>query len=115
VLRVLRLTAQGMVWPWLPQSMCRGDAIEHALRAELIWAPVGDHLGYHTTDAGQAPDRGLVPGEQVRQGDATDAERWWAADGRRHNGRALGRDARPGDLHPVTASGRGAREDIAAG
>jgi hypothetical protein len=53
VLRVLWMTAQGMVWPWLLQSMCHGDAIEHALETELIRAPVGDHLGYHITDAGR--------------------------------------------------------------
>ncbi|GGN07558.1 hypothetical protein GCM10011609_53850 [Lentzea pudingi] len=53
VLRVLWMTAQGMVWPWLLQSMCRKDAIKRALEAELIWAPVGDHLGYHITDAGR--------------------------------------------------------------
>jgi hypothetical protein len=53
VLRVLWMTAQGMVWPWLLQSMCRPDAIKRALEAELIWAPVGDHLGYHITDAGR--------------------------------------------------------------
>ncbi|MGW4215341.1 hypothetical protein ACWEIJ_45725 [Lentzea sp. NPDC004789] len=53
VLRVLWMTAQGMVWPWLLQSMCRPDAIQQALAADLIWAPVGDHLGYHITDAGR--------------------------------------------------------------
>lgn len=53
VLRVLWMTAQGMVWPWLLQSMCRRDAVEHALQTDLIWAPVGDHLGYHLTDAGR--------------------------------------------------------------
>lgn len=53
VLRVLWMTAQGMVWPWLLQSLCRKDAIEHALVTELIWAPVGEHLGYHITDAGR--------------------------------------------------------------
>ncbi|MFD4635697.1 hypothetical protein ACFWN2_00210 [Lentzea sp. NPDC058436] len=53
VLRVLWMTAQGMVWPWLLQSMCRRDAIKHALKEELIWAPVGDHLGYHITDEGR--------------------------------------------------------------
>jgi hypothetical protein len=53
VLRVLWMTAQGMVWPWLLQSLCHPDAIQHALAADLIWAPVGDHLGYHITDAGR--------------------------------------------------------------
>lgn len=53
VLRVLWMTAQGMVWPWLLQSLCRQDAIEHALRTQLIWAPVGDHLGFHITDEGR--------------------------------------------------------------
>ena len=53
LLRVLWMTAQGMVWPWLLESMCRKDAIEHALATQLLWAPVGDHLGYHITDAGR--------------------------------------------------------------
>ncbi|KOV83154.1 hypothetical protein [Nocardia sp. NRRL S-836] len=77
VLRVLWMTAQGMVWPWLLQSMCRGDAIEHALRAELIWAPVGEHLGYHITDAGR---RRIVDWYQRNKpgGDADDAQQWRA-------------------------------------
>lgn len=53
VLRVLWMTAQGMVWPWLLQGLCRQEAIEQAVEASLIWAPVGDHLGYHITDEGR--------------------------------------------------------------
>ncbi|ANZ41128.1 hypothetical protein BBK82_39240 [Lentzea guizhouensis] len=79
VLRVLWMTAQGMVWPWLLQSMCRRDAIERAVRTELISPPVGEHLGYHITDAGR---RRIVdwyeehrPGADVA---AADAEEWRA-------------------------------------
>lgn len=53
LLRVLWMTAQGMVWPWLLQSMCLRDAIALALETELILAPEGDHLGYHITDRGR--------------------------------------------------------------
>lgn len=53
LLRVLWMTAQGMVWPWLLESLCPQEAIQHALTAHLIWAPVGEHLGYHITDAGR--------------------------------------------------------------
>jgi hypothetical protein len=77
VLRVLWMTAQGMVWPWLLQSLCRQDAIEHAVETRLIWEPVGDHLGYHITDAGR---RRIVDWyrENRPSPDATDGEHWRA-------------------------------------
>jgi hypothetical protein len=53
VLRVLWMISQGMVWPWLLDGLCRQDAIQHALAANLLWAPAGEHLGYHITDAGR--------------------------------------------------------------
>ena len=53
LLRVLWMTAQGMVWPWLLESLCDRDAIQQAMDTQLVWAPVGEHLGYHITDAGR--------------------------------------------------------------
>lgn len=53
LLRVLWMIAQGMVWPWLLEGLCARDAIQQAMDTELIWAPLGEHLGYHITDAGR--------------------------------------------------------------
>jgi hypothetical protein len=53
LLRVLWMIAQGMVWPWLLESLCHREAIQRALDTQLIWAPLGEHLGYHITDAGR--------------------------------------------------------------
>jgi hypothetical protein len=78
VLRVLWMTAQGMVWPWLLQSMCRGDAIEQALKSELIWAPVGDHLGYHITDAGRRRIMDWYQENRPGRGAQDDSAHWRA-------------------------------------
>lgn len=78
VLRVLWMTAQGMVWPWLLQSMCRRDAIKHALQAELIWAPVGDHLGYHITDEGRRRIMAWYQDHRPGAGADEDADVWRA-------------------------------------
>jgi hypothetical protein len=53
VLRVLWQLAQGMVWPWLIRDICEADAVRRATGEGLVAPPVGDHLGYHLTDAGR--------------------------------------------------------------
>ncbi|MDT7787022.1 MAG: hypothetical protein QOF58_5441 [Pseudonocardiales bacterium] len=53
LLRVLWMVAQGMVWPWLLDSLCQRDAIQRALDSHLVRPPVGEHLGYHITDSGR--------------------------------------------------------------
>jgi hypothetical protein len=53
LLRVLWMIAQGMVWPWLLEGLCRRDAIQQALESHLVSPPVGEQLGYHITDAGR--------------------------------------------------------------
>ena len=78
VLRVLWMTAQGMVWPWLLQSLCRPDAIEHALQSSLIWAPVGDHLGYHITDEGRRRIVDWYKENRPGPGPQDNAEHWRA-------------------------------------
>ncbi|MEU3644611.1 hypothetical protein AB0E59_14625 [Lentzea sp. NPDC034063] len=78
ILRVLWMTAQGMVWPWLLQSMCRRDAIRQALEAELITAPVGDHLGYHITDAGRRRIEDWYQDNRPGTGPHDDAKEWRA-------------------------------------
>lgn len=53
LLRVLWMIAQGMVWPWLLEGLCHRDAVRRAVETQLIWEPIGQHLGYHITDAGR--------------------------------------------------------------
>jgi hypothetical protein len=78
LLRVLWMIAQGMVWPWLLDSLCHRDAIRQALESHLIWPPVGEQLGYHITDAGR---RRIVDWyrETGPDQDAHDDARQWRA------------------------------------
>ncbi|MGW6932962.1 hypothetical protein ACWGE0_23095 [Lentzea sp. NPDC054927] len=78
VLRVLWMTAQGMVWPWLLQSLCRQDAIERAMETQLISPPVGEHLGFHITDAGRQRIVDWYRENRPGTGTHDDAEEWRA-------------------------------------